>query len=150
MPFVSSVMIRQFFTLQKIFPCGILPYMVYSTRVPVVHSNIRYKLYTLLVEGCFVCWQFYDLAEVARIVGLPDAFLVGAGAGSSRVVGKNCEARKLKPCVQLYMHKYIVTCIMWSLYCRYISCKSLSSCTISFFVIKWSFNSYKGLFSMTF
>ena len=55
-PFVSSVMIRQFFTLQKIFPtCGILPYTVYSIRVSVVHSNIRYKLYTLLVEGCFVC-----------------------------------------------------------------------------------------------
>ena len=53
------------------------------------------KLITLAInEGCFVCQQFYDLSEVARVVGLPDAFLIGPGAGSSRVVGKNCEVRK--------------------------------------------------------
>ena len=46
-------------------------------------------------EGCFVCWQLYDLAEVAHVVDLPDAFLIGPGAGSSRVAGKNCEASKL-------------------------------------------------------
>ena len=43
---------------------------------------------------------------MAHVVGLPDAFFVGAGAGSSRVAGKNCEARKFTLFVfyvQLYM-----------------------------------------------
>ena len=33
----------------------------------------------------------YDLAEVARLAGLPGAFLLGAGAGSAKVAGVNCE-----------------------------------------------------------
>jgi len=44
----------------------------------------------------------YDLAEIARLVDLPDAFLIGAGAGSSRVAGMNCEARKCIPYVYIY------------------------------------------------
>lgn len=35
----------------------------------------------------------YNLAEVARLAELPGAFLLGAGAGSSRVAGVNCEVR---------------------------------------------------------
>jgi len=34
------------------------------------------------------------LAEVAELVDLPSAFIIGPGAGSSRVVGKNCEVRR--------------------------------------------------------
>ena len=33
----------------------------------------------------------YDLAQVASLVDLPGAFILGAGAGSARVVGVNCE-----------------------------------------------------------
>ena len=35
--------------------------------------------------------KLYDLAEVARLAELPGAFVIGAGAGSSRVAGVNCE-----------------------------------------------------------
>lgn len=35
--------------------------------------------------------KFYDLKEMARLAELPGAFLLGAGAGSSRVAGVNCE-----------------------------------------------------------
>ncbi|XP_064392081.1 ester hydrolase C11orf54 homolog [Halichondria panicea] len=37
------------------------------------------------------CSKLYDMADIARLVGLPGAFLLGAGAGSSKVVGVNCE-----------------------------------------------------------
>ncbi len=39
------------------------------------------------------CSKLYDMADIARLVGLPGAFLLGAGAGSSKVVGVNCEVR---------------------------------------------------------
>lgn len=35
--------------------------------------------------------KLYDLAEMAALADLPGAFLLGAGAGSSRVTGVNCE-----------------------------------------------------------
>ena len=37
--------------------------------------------------------KLYDLTEVASLVGLPGAFILGAGAASSRVAGVNCEVR---------------------------------------------------------
>ncbi len=40
--------------------------------------------------------QLYDLGEMATLAELPGAFMLGAGAGSSRVAGVNCEV-----CVQL-------------------------------------------------
>lgn len=35
--------------------------------------------------------KLFDLGEMASLVGLPGAFVLGAGAGSSRVAGVNCE-----------------------------------------------------------
>ncbi len=35
--------------------------------------------------------KLYNLTEVARLAELPGAFMIGAGAGSSRVAGVNCE-----------------------------------------------------------
>jgi len=35
--------------------------------------------------------KLYDLTEVAGLAELPGAFMIGAGAGSSRVAGVNCE-----------------------------------------------------------
>ena len=35
--------------------------------------------------------QHYNLGEVAALAGVPGGLLIGAGAGSSRVAGVNCE-----------------------------------------------------------
>eukprot|EP00055_Hartaetosiga_balthica_P007530 m.26004 g.26004 ORF g.26004 m.26004 type:complete len:330 (-) comp5817_c0_seq3:339-1328(-) len=35
--------------------------------------------------------KIYNLKDVAKAIGLPGAFFIGAGAGSSRLVGVNCE-----------------------------------------------------------
>ena len=35
--------------------------------------------------------KLYDLTEVASLVGLPGAFIIGAGAASPKVTGVNCE-----------------------------------------------------------
>ena len=35
--------------------------------------------------------KLYDLTEMAALADLPGAFMLGAGAGSSRVAGINCE-----------------------------------------------------------
>lgn len=35
--------------------------------------------------------KLYDLAEMAELAELPGAFVLGAGAGSSKVAGVNCE-----------------------------------------------------------
>lgn len=37
--------------------------------------------------------QTYNLAEMARLAGLPGGLVIGAGAGSSKVSGVNCEVR---------------------------------------------------------
>ena len=37
--------------------------------------------------------QLYDLGQMATLAELPGAFILGAGAGSSRVAGFNCEVR---------------------------------------------------------
>ena len=37
--------------------------------------------------------KLYDLTEMAALAELPGAFILGAGAGSSRVAGVNCEVR---------------------------------------------------------
>ena len=37
--------------------------------------------------------KLYDLTQVAALVGLPGAFMIGAGAASSKVAGVNCEVR---------------------------------------------------------
>lgn len=37
--------------------------------------------------------KLYNLTEMATLADLPGAFLLGAGAGSSRVAGGNCEVR---------------------------------------------------------
>jgi len=36
--------------------------------------------------------KLYNLGKMAELVDLPGAFILGAGAGSSRVAGVNCEA----------------------------------------------------------
>ena len=41
--------------------------------------------------------KMYDLAEMAELAELPGAFVLGAGAGSSRVAGVNCEVRRRIP-----------------------------------------------------
>ncbi len=37
--------------------------------------------------------KLYNMAEIARLAELPGAYLLGAGAGSAKVVGVNCEVR---------------------------------------------------------
>ena len=37
--------------------------------------------------------QVYELSKMAALAKLPDAFIIGAGAGSSLVAGVNCEVR---------------------------------------------------------
>ena len=39
--------------------------------------------------------KFYNLIEMASLAELPRAFLLGAGAGSSRIAGVNCEVCSL-------------------------------------------------------
>ena len=36
-------------------------------------------------------FQIYDMKKVAELAGLPDAFMVGAGAGPYKHVGVNSE-----------------------------------------------------------
>ena len=38
--------------------------------------------------------QTYDLGEMAALAGLPGGLVIGAGAGSSKVAGVNCEVSK--------------------------------------------------------
>ena len=42
-------------------------------------------------ETAVTHFQLYDLGEIAKLVELPGAFIVGAGAGPLRVVGVNSE-----------------------------------------------------------
>jgi hypothetical protein len=35
--------------------------------------------------------KVYNIKDIARVVGLPNAFMIGAGAASSRLCGLNCE-----------------------------------------------------------
>ena len=37
--------------------------------------------------------QTYDLGELAALVGVPGGLIIGAGAGSSKVAGVNCEVK---------------------------------------------------------
>ena len=60
--------------------------------------------------------KLYNLAEMATLVDLPGAFVLGAGAGSSRVAGVNCEVCAYDVYVthtyMLYKHthaNYVVT-----------------------------------------
>ncbi len=47
--------------------------------------------------------KLYDLTEMAALAELPGAFLLGAGAGSSRVAGVNCEVL-MEPRVSIMMY----------------------------------------------
>lgn len=55
--------------------------------------------------------QTYNLAEMARLAGLPGGLIIGAGAGSSKVSGVNCEVRD-------------TTCTMYS----HLICPDFRSC----------------------
>ena len=39
----------------------------------------------------FYWFQVYNLKSIAELIDLPGAFFIGAGAGSSRLTGVNCE-----------------------------------------------------------
>ncbi len=45
--------------------------------------------------------KLYDLAEMAELAELPGAFVIGAGAGSSRVAGVNCEVSANWNCISM-------------------------------------------------
>jgi len=66
--------------------------------------------YSILLIFCKVLlcsFQLYNLAEVAELVGLPSAFFIGPGAGSSRVVGKNCEVK-----IYIMPHRHHYLCVL--------------------------------------
>lgn len=48
--------------------------------------------------------QTYNLADMARLAGVPGGLVIGAGAGSSKVSGVNCEVS-----VTLYCNSWKVS-----------------------------------------
>ena len=40
--------------------------------------------------------KIYNLKDVAAEINMPQAFFIGAGAGSSRLAGLNCEVKRKK------------------------------------------------------
>lgn len=82
-----------------------------------------------------LCWhntlQVYDLREIAKQMNLPNAFIIGAGAGPRHHVGVNCEVTVFFfyavdtlnlniVCIQWALHTFIV----WSLYIYNTTCKN--------------------------
>ena len=51
-------------------------------------SNVSDCMY-----DCVCSSQTYNLAEVATLAGVSGGFVIGAGAGSCKVTGVNCEVR---------------------------------------------------------